>query len=65
MVGFFVTIFTEYPSPGEMGGGKGVGMVHKEKQKNFIGYKSPKNKAFTTFFEINFKFRRIFFANFL
>lgn len=24
----FLPIFAEYPSPGEMGGGKGVGMVH-------------------------------------
>ena len=31
VVGFFVAKFAEYPSPGESGGGKGVGMVHKEK----------------------------------
>ncbi|MGN0351362.1 MAG: hypothetical protein ACI4ES_06875 [Roseburia sp.] len=37
VVGFFsVAKFLEYPSPGEMGGGKGVGMVHKEKQKKLI-----------------------------
>ena len=43
VVGFFsVAKLLEYPSPGEMGGGKGVGMVHKEKQKNLISLKSPK-----------------------
>lgn len=37
VVGFFsVAKFLEYPSPGEMGGGKGVGMVHKEKQKKLV-----------------------------
>ena len=43
VVGFFVAKFAEYPSPGESGGGKGVGMVHK---KNRIKFYAAKNQRF-------------------